>query len=100
MLHIHYCKPCFEKLQSYGEMPLRVYIEIVESYIFEEEISFFYEDILKNDGPLFEVLKFLEFKGYLVSTDQMVDNSEILAIKPTGHSVELHQEHSFCHKNH
>ncbi len=100
MLHIQYCKPCFEKLQGYGSVASQTYIEICEHYAFEQEPFLVDATLYEETFSAKEIIKFLELKKYILTTDIILDDQQVIAIKPCGHTFEVTELHTFCNKNH
>jgi hypothetical protein len=80
MLSILYCQKCRDELWKSGEFASTLFDAIVENYLVHNEVSYFYhsEDDAKK---ALVATKYLESKGYVVSTETAMD---CISIKPLG----------------
>lgn len=89
---LNICKRCVSKLGKYGNMPLEYYVLICE--IYSDYDSFLVESGQKGYGDT--ILRFLEKKHFIVTTDYDKDK---LSIKPIGYSKKRYrylESHTVC----
>ena len=101
MTTIRYCEKCFQMIESYGYIAREVYVQICSDYVLDDS-SFYYDDELNTDVPLavVEVIKLLELKGFILTTDIIYDKRHQIVIKPLGHFMDDENINYFCREDH
>jgi hypothetical protein len=95
MLEVLYCCKCQEHLNEYGEFASDVFIGICNFYLLYERPFLISTDIHVQNHGLLEVLRFLELKNYVISTEW---EKELISFKPLGVScVDQEEDHKVCH---
>ena len=90
MLDLHYCRECREKLEDCGEFALELFELICMSYIVEEPFII----VVDYSGFSFmEVVKYLELKGFVMTTESGISN---IAVKPFGLQQIEEEVFTFC----
>jgi hypothetical protein len=92
MLVSAYCVPCFKKLSEFGEAAQLHYIDVCESITKNKEPFHFSDSCHCCDGVAVTT-KFLESKGYLISTEC---DLSLIHVIPNGHQVLEEGLHLFC----
>lgn len=93
MLDINYCQECREKLEDCGELAVTLFETICEAWIDTEQIHLV-EDECTYIRDYIAVAKYLESKGFIVTTESGINT---LAIKPIGlMPIDDYQTFTFC----
>lgn len=89
------CSKCYEDLWKKGAPALYVYQQICIEFVKKGKCQAVdsYSGFKKGDP---EILKFLEKKRYIVTTEL---NIHCVRIKPLGHFLEENNTHFFCKEN-
>ena len=95
MLEIAYCCECQEHLDKYGEVASEMFIGICNFYLVHGRPPLVCTDIHSPNNGLLEVIKFLELKSYLVSSEW---GKDCLLLKPLGvMCLEEEEDYRLCH---
>ncbi len=81
MIDVLYCRECYSRLNGYGSAAAEKFCEICEYFIRHNKPIKINPSVYAPSYGILEIVKFLEFKGYVVSTEV---ESSILLVKPLG----------------
>lgn len=94
---IFYCSYCVEELNSYGELNFLIYEDICNHFAL-------FQYPMKINSKAFdgtnEIVKFLEQKGFLVTSEDLKKDFKIIYVKPRCHKYIGYNRHIFCAKGH
>lgn len=89
-VRITYCDKCYSSLRKCGGLITYIYETICEFYaIYSFPFPVMEMEDDKQNGVM---VKYLEKKGYVVSTETL----DYIAIKPTNHNFSIQKGHLFC----
>lgn len=97
MIRVQYCAKCINELEGYGELAIAVYERICEHIVQFQECYLIETDPHFKDFCMVEIVKFLEYKGYVLTTEACKTS---LLVKPLGHQILAENSHRFCVKSH
>lgn len=78
MLSILYCPECKKNLEEFGELISDFFNIIAENYITYKQPSFLECDKTVETARKFQYVKFLEVRGFVISTECEIDQILIL----------------------
>jgi hypothetical protein len=90
MLEVFFCSTCQEELCSYGDIANETFEELCEDFILKGSLKLGTQGT-KYSG-FYQILEFLEFKGFVVTTD----NLEGVYVRPCGLEFEHYPKGSMC----
>lgn len=88
---VNYCMRCIHPLESYGEIALATFMTICEHYAMKKHALPVDEDDCARGT--FEILKFLEIKNYITTTEI---TKRACMVKPNFHSYSHKNGHLYC----
>lgn len=92
---IIFCDECLSDLDEFGGVAVNIYEKICEHYIGKRH-SLILNEKRKAHRNLIPVVKFLEDKSYVMTTDAGEAN---IQVKPLGHAIIGGNIHHFCIKD-
>lgn len=97
MLVIKYCEFCISELIDFGELPNCIIECLVKLHFQQNSFILIETDHLKKTSGEPELIRFLELKGFLITTEYDRDR---VAVKPMGKLELINKEHYiFCSKS-
>ena len=97
---IFHCLKCHESLAKFGEGPLSLYIQFCEFYIANDFQALLIDS---SHNPSFRTIhtfiKFLEKKGYVITTDASDIDPTLIKLVPQGIFQIADDLYEFCPRN-
>lgn len=87
-MRITYCPICEKRLRSYGDVTFTLYQAICEGFILRDE-----ELLLETLEKLREIVRYLETKGFIVTTECSKDS---VSAKPASFVKIAEEDYHFC----
>jgi hypothetical protein len=95
MMNVSYCPECYSRLSEYGSTAEEKFCEICEYFLIHNKPLKIDPNVYVPSYGILEIIKFLEFKRYVVSIEVEFN---ILLIKPLGiQCIRPNEEYCICH---